>query len=135
MRQYMKYFLLSLAVVAVLLAAPGRVSAQPGVVAHMGALPDGATFLIEVPVYRNGTLFLAAVQNLIERLKTGKWRNLGAADLNAAAASLGPDVNVPFPSAFVDFKPAQYLRPFDGEAEECELGRSCRELDSQFRFH
>jgi pimeloyl-ACP methyl ester carboxylesterase len=58
MRQYMKYFLLSLAVVAVLLAAPGHVSAQPEVVAHLGSLPDGATFLIEVPANWNGTLFL-----------------------------------------------------------------------------
>jgi pimeloyl-ACP methyl ester carboxylesterase len=58
MRQYMKYFLLSLAVVAILLAVAGRASAQPGVVAHMGTLPDGATFLIEVPANWNGTLFL-----------------------------------------------------------------------------
>jgi hypothetical protein len=29
------------------------------------------------------------------------------------------------PSAFVDFHPAQYLRPFDGEAEECESGSRC----------
>src|SRR6202008_1351275 len=58
MRQYMKYFLLSLAVVTVLLAVPWRASAQPGVVAHMGTLPDGATYLIEVPANWNGTLFL-----------------------------------------------------------------------------
>src|ERR1700747_2184343 len=58
MRQYMKYFLLSLAVVPVLLAVPWRASAQPGVVAHMGTLPDGATYLIEVPSNWNGTLFL-----------------------------------------------------------------------------
>src|ERR1700723_3072769 len=58
MRQYMKYFLLSWAVVAVLLTVPGRASAQSGVVAHMGTLPDGATFLIEVPANWNGTLFL-----------------------------------------------------------------------------
>jgi hypothetical protein len=60
MRQYMKHFLLSLAVVAILLAVPGRASAQPGVVAHMGTLPDGATFLIEVPANWNGTLFLCS---------------------------------------------------------------------------
>src|ERR1700720_1518623 len=58
MRQYMKYFLLSWAVVAVLLTVPGRASAQSGVVAHMGTLPDGATFVIEVPANWNGTLFL-----------------------------------------------------------------------------
>lgn len=58
MRQYMKYFLLSLAVVAVLLVVSGHASAQPGVAAHTGTLPDGATFLIEVPANWNGTLFL-----------------------------------------------------------------------------
>jgi pimeloyl-ACP methyl ester carboxylesterase len=58
MRQYMKYFLLSLSVVAVLLASPGRVWAQLGVATHVGTLSDGATFLIEVPANWNGTLFL-----------------------------------------------------------------------------
>ena len=77
---------------------------------------------------------IAAALNLLERLDTGKWPDLHAADLNAAATSLGAGFNVPFPSAFVDFKPAQYLRPFDGEAEECEFSHSCREFASQFRF-
>src|ERR1700719_1262722 len=58
MRLCVKYLLFSLAIVAVVLAIPGRASAQPGVVAHMGTLPDGATFLIEVPANWNGTLFL-----------------------------------------------------------------------------
>jgi len=58
MRHCVKYLLFSLAIVAVVLAIPGRASAQPGVVAHMGTLPDGATFLIEVPANWNGTLFL-----------------------------------------------------------------------------
>jgi pimeloyl-ACP methyl ester carboxylesterase len=78
---------------------------------------------------------IAAAVNLLGRLDTGKWPELHAADLNTAATSLGPGFNIPFPSAFVDFKPAQYLRPFDGEAEECEFGHSCREFASQFRFH
>jgi pimeloyl-ACP methyl ester carboxylesterase len=58
MRKCLKYSLLSLAVIAVLLAVPGGASAQPGVVTHMGTLWDGATFLIEVPANWNGTLFL-----------------------------------------------------------------------------
>src|SRR6266446_6685755 len=57
MRHCVKYLLFSLAIVAVVLAIPGRASAQPGV-AHMGTLPDGATYLIEVPANWNGTLFL-----------------------------------------------------------------------------
>lgn len=32
--------------------------AQPGVTTHTGSLPDGATYLIEVPANWNGTLFL-----------------------------------------------------------------------------
>src|SRR4029077_13011139 len=58
MRHCVKYLLFSLAIVAVVLGIPERASAQPGVVAHMGALPDGATYLIEVPAKWNGTLFL-----------------------------------------------------------------------------
>jgi len=58
MRRSVKYLLLSLAVVAAALAIPGRAAPQPGVVAHMGTLPDGATYLIEVPANWNGTLFL-----------------------------------------------------------------------------
>lgn len=54
--------------------------------------------------------------------------------MNAAAAALGPGFNifanpqgmiVPVAPAFVNFKPARYLRPLDGEAEECESGSSC----------
>ena len=72
---------------------------------------------------------IAAVLVLIDRLDTGKWRNLDPAALNAAAAALGP-LNTfgggsVIPSAFVDFHPAQYLRPFDGETEECESGSPC----------
>jgi pimeloyl-ACP methyl ester carboxylesterase len=77
---------------------------------------------------------IAAVQILFERLNTGKWPGVDAGDLNNAATSLGPNFNVygnakgalvPVPPAFVDFNPSPYLRPFDGEAEECERSRSC----------
>jgi hypothetical protein len=59
-------------------------------------------------------------------MDTGKWPELAASDLNAAATSLGPEFNVytntqgalvPVPSAFIDFRPAPYLRPFNGGAE------------------
>lgn len=78
----------------------------------------------------------AGVQTLLTRLETGKWPDAGASNLNFAAAALGPFFNifansqgmvVPVPPAFVDFKPAQYLRPFDGEAEECEFESPCHE--------
>ena len=72
---------------------------------------------------------IAAVQVLLDRLDSGKWRNLDPAAMNAAAAALGP-LNTfgggsVIPSAFVDFHPAQYLRPFDGDAEECEFESPC----------
>ena len=41
-----------------LLATAGTAWAQPSVAAHTGTLPDGSTFLIEVPANWNGTLFL-----------------------------------------------------------------------------
>ena len=69
---------------------------------------------------------IAAVQILLARLDTGKWSDVDAANLNAAATALLPVLGVPLPPpAFVDFKPRRYLRPFDGEAEECESGSQC----------
>ncbi len=41
-----------------ILSFSGTADAQVGVVAHTGNLPDGATYLIEVPANWNGTLFL-----------------------------------------------------------------------------
>jgi pimeloyl-ACP methyl ester carboxylesterase len=79
---------------------------------------------------------IAAVQALLTRLETGKWPDVDSSSMNAAAAALGPGFNifanpqgmiVPVPPAFVDFKPGPYLRPFGGEAEECEFESSCHE--------
>jgi hypothetical protein len=64
---------------------------------------------------------IVSVERLIARLDTGEWRELEADDLNNAAASLGPGFNifptmngiVPVPPAFIEFRPARYLRPFD----------------------
>ncbi len=54
---------------------------------------------------------VTALFNLIQRLNTGKWPNLGPGALNAEAAGLGA-LNVAPPS-FIQFTPAQFLRPFD----------------------
>jgi pimeloyl-ACP methyl ester carboxylesterase len=79
---------------------------------------------------------IAAVQTLLTRLETGKWPDVDASNMNAAAAALGAGFNifpnpqgmiVPVAPGFVDFKPARYLRPFSGEAEECEFESPCRE--------
>jgi pimeloyl-ACP methyl ester carboxylesterase len=74
---------------------------------------------------------IAAVQTLLARLETGKWPDVDASNLNTAAAALGPLNTLGggsvIPSAFVDFKPTRYLRPFNEEAEECESGDRCRD--------
>ena len=59
---------------------------------------------------------IMAVQTLINRLDSGKWSDLKAINLNNGAAVLGP-LNIA-PAAFIDFKPSQYLRPFDALAGE-----------------
>src|SRR6266851_2962624 len=64
---------------------------------------------------------IAAVQRLIDRLDTGQWHDLEAHDLNNAALALGPlNTNgiVFVPPAFIDFRPARYLRPFDALIEK-----------------
>jgi len=58
MRNCRKYLFLALAVAGILFAVSTGASAQPGVVARTGTLPDGASFVIEVPANWNGTLFL-----------------------------------------------------------------------------
>ncbi|MGH9712870.1 MAG: prolyl oligopeptidase family serine peptidase [Candidatus Acidiferrales bacterium] len=76
---------------------------------------------------------IAAVGKLIDRLDTGKWHEREASDLNAAAAALGPTFNifftsqgiVPTPPAYIEFRPAPYLRPFDAFSRECEFGFGC----------
>ncbi len=54
---------------------------------------------------------VTALENLIGRLDTGIWPDLGPDVLNMEAAALGP-LNVAPPS-FIEFAPAKYLRPFD----------------------
>jgi hypothetical protein len=77
---------------------------------------------------------IAAVQTLLTRLEGGRWPEVDASTLTTAALSTGPAFNIfvttqgaiaPTLPAFVDFRPSAYLRPYDGEAEECEFGRSC----------
>jgi len=73
---------------------------------------------------------ITAVDRLLNRLNTGKWTDLKAADLNQDAAALGPAniifvttpqgvvIAVPANPAFFEFKPSQYLRPFDALTAE-----------------
>ena len=64
---------------------------------------------------------LAAVQTLIHRVNTGQWDNTTSPNtMNAEAAALGPSLNVfavgttlvPTASAFLQFEPTPFLRPF-----------------------
>jgi pimeloyl-ACP methyl ester carboxylesterase len=66
---------------------------------------------------------VTAANVLLQRLDTGHWHSsaLQPANLNAAAAALGPSLNVfesggslvPTAPAFLTFRPTKYLRPFD----------------------
>jgi len=65
---------------------------------------------------------ITALQTVIQRLDSGHWPNLDPTILNSDAAALGSTLNTT-PSAFFDFAPAQYLRPFDAfDAERCSEG-------------
>jgi dienelactone hydrolase len=64
---------------------------------------------------------VALFGKLLARLDTGRWPELDPPDLNAAAAALGPALNVflvnqvvtPTPPQFIDLRPGPFLRPFD----------------------
>ena len=66
---------------------------------------------------------ITAVQALLGRLGTGRWNPaaLDPASLNGQAAALGPAYNIfavgstvsPTAPAFIPYRPAPYLRPFD----------------------
>jgi hypothetical protein len=66
---------------------------------------------------------IISVQRLLHRMRTGSWNDaaLSPANMNAAAAKLGPNYNiflsggkiVPVAAAFTAFRPTVYPRPFD----------------------
>jgi pimeloyl-ACP methyl ester carboxylesterase len=77
---------------------------------------------------------IAAVETLVARLDTGRWKNVDASDLNNAATALGPAFNlyvttqgavVPTPPAYIEFEPRPYLRPFDQLTADCRSGFFC----------
>jgi hypothetical protein len=85
---------------------------------------------------------IAAVETLLKRLETGQWPSIDANLLNGDAAALGPDFNifavgttiVPTPPAFIDYKPAPYLRPFDAFAHPCFFGVGDGDCTQGFSF-
>jgi hypothetical protein len=64
---------------------------------------------------------ITAVQTLENRLSTEEWNVPSPADMNSQASALGPGYNilpangtiVPVAPAFISYRPARYLRPFD----------------------
>ncbi len=86
-----------------------------------------AVFLKETFVHRAGHCeftpaeTITAMQTLVLRLSSGKWKDLTIVDLNNEATNLGStfnviDVNnelVPTPPAFLSYQPAQFLRLYD----------------------
>ncbi len=64
---------------------------------------------------------VTAVQTLENRMSTGQWNVPSPAGMNAAAAALGPGLNifssggkvVPTAPAFTSYTPTRYLRPFN----------------------
>ncbi len=58
LRTIRRAVLFQMLVALIFLSIAGSAYAQAGVTTHAGSLPDGATFLIEVPANWNGTLFL-----------------------------------------------------------------------------
>jgi hypothetical protein len=83
------------------------------------------------------------VQTLLNRLDTGRWHAVDAADLNNSAAALGPAFNVfgtaqgvvSVPPAYIDFDPSRYLRPFDAPVPDCDRDSPCRDPFLHFNQH
>lgn len=70
---------------------------------------------------------VTALGNLIQRLDTGRWPDLDPSALNAEAAALGP-LNVA-PPAFLNFRSAPFLRPFDAfDDRRCDREHHDRDL-------
>jgi pimeloyl-ACP methyl ester carboxylesterase len=55
---------------------------------------------------------VTAFKTLVHRLDTGHWASINPSTMNSQATSLGSTLNVA-PASFINFQPAQFLRPFD----------------------
>ncbi|MBV8197625.1 MAG: hypothetical protein JO263_05800 [Candidatus Eremiobacteraeota bacterium] len=95
--------------------------------AYAAAIREGDNngLLRDLFVHRAGHLnvtegeLLVSLQTLIARLDSDKWKGTQPADLNAAASRLGPKFSILIATgasatpAFVEYKPAVFLRRFD----------------------
>jgi pimeloyl-ACP methyl ester carboxylesterase len=62
---------------------------------------------------------VTAFKSLVHRLDTGRWGSIDPSTMNAQATSLGSTFNLA-PASFINFQPAQFLRPFDARNLEGE---------------
>jgi pimeloyl-ACP methyl ester carboxylesterase len=87
---------------------------------------------------------ISAFKILVHRIDTGHWSGTSAVALNSQATALGaafnviavtnpspppPVIIVPAPASFIEFKPAQFLRPFDARNVGDEGGDSGNHQD------
>ena len=73
---------------------------------------------------------ITAFQTLVHRINTGHWQGTDSEALNSQATALGASFNIiflgnppnvtvfPVTASFIDFKPGQFLRPFDARHGE-----------------
>jgi pimeloyl-ACP methyl ester carboxylesterase len=62
---------------------------------------------------------VTAFKTLVHRLDTGHWGSIAPSTMNSQATSLGSTFNVA-PASFINFQPAQFLRPFDARNTDGE---------------
>src|SRR5437016_12937016 len=85
---------------------------------HAIRLAHDRGWLRQVFVYRAGHCkftpaeTIAAFDTLVERLNTGKWREVNPQSLNQAASALGSEFNI-LPHEVIEFEPAPFRRPFN----------------------
>lgn len=60
---------------------------------------------------------ISAFKTLIDRVNTGHWPSISPAKMNGMATELGPDLNTA-PARFIEFKPAQFLRPWSARSSD-----------------
>jgi pimeloyl-ACP methyl ester carboxylesterase len=60
---------------------------------------------------------ISAFKTLIDRVNTGHWPSISPAKMNGTATELGSDLNTA-PASFIEFKPAQFLRPWSARTTD-----------------
>lgn len=91
----------------------------------VASVPGESPLLRQLFVHRAGHCTftpaetIAAFQSLLDRVRGGRWGNLGSARLNALASELGAPYNTAGP-AYLRYRPSEFLREFDARGERPE---------------